>query len=101
MKTFLNILTLTSLAMFTQAQQAFVNKGNLQIHTAANISAFGSFTNANTGALVNNGTFAVKGNVTNDQASMSAGTGTLHLNGTSAQTINGTQVFKTFDLNTD
>ena len=43
----------------------------------------------------------VKGNITNDQAALVAGTGTLYLNGTSPQTINGTQTFKTFNLVTN
>ncbi len=83
------------------AQQAFTNSGNLQIHTGASVSGAGNFTNTSSGTLVNNGSFYVKGNISNDQASMSAGTGILYLNGSSAQAINGTQVFKTFDLTTN
>jgi hypothetical protein len=92
------------LLLFTvlaSAQSAIQNNGNLYINTGANVAAFGNFTNTNTAGLVNNGTFYIKGNVSNSQASMSAGTGTTHLNGTTAQSINGTQTFKTYNLNTN
>lgn len=87
--------------VFTNAQQAFNNSGNLQIHPGTSIYGFGNFTNTSTAALVNNGSFYVRGNITNDQASMSAGSGTLYLNGSSAQSVNGSQVFKTNNLQTD
>src|SRR5689334_25416453 len=83
------------------AQQAMNNRGNLQIHAGATLAGFGNFTNTSTGALVNNGTLYVKGTLTNDQASMSAGSGTLHLNGNSAQAVSGSQSFKTNNLNTN
>lgn len=83
------------------AQNAVQNNGNLQIHSGASVTGFGNFTNTSSGVLVNNGSFYVKGNISNDQSSMSAGTGTLHLNGSSAQAINGAQVFKTYHLVTN
>ena len=83
------------------AQQAFTNNGNLQIHTGASVNSIGNFTNNASGSFVNNGNFYVAANVTNDQPSLAAGTGTLYLNGSTAQAINGTQVFKTFDLITN
>ena len=83
------------------AQQAFTNNGNLQIHTGASVNSIGNFTNNASGSFVNNGNFYVAANVTNDQPSLAAGTGTLYLNGSTAQAINGTQVFKTFDLTTN
>ncbi len=61
----------------------------------------GSFTNASGAAFTNNGNFYVKQDIANDQAAMAAGTGILYLNGTSTQTISGTQTFKTFDLVTN
>jgi len=86
---------------YTNAQQAFTNSGNLQIHSGASISGFGNFTNTSSGALVNNGDFYLKIDITNDQSLMAVGTGTLYLNGTGAQAINGTQTFKTYNLNTN
>ena len=85
----------------TNAQEAFQNNGNLQVHTGASVSAFGNFTNTSASGLTNNGSLYVRGNVTNGQSGMAVGTGTLYLNGTSAQTVGGTQVFKTYNLNTN
>lgn len=61
----------------------------------------GSFTNSNTGSFTNNTVLNVKQHVSNSQAAMGAGTGTLYLNGAAGQNINGSQVFKTFHLVTD
>ena len=84
-----------------KAQQAFTNNGNLQIHPGAMVTGFGNFTNNSSAALINNGSFYVKGNITNDQASMAVGTGTLYLNGGSAQSLGGSQPFKTYNLESD
>ena len=80
------------------AQDAFTNNGNLQIHSGASLAGFGTFTNTSTGALVNNGSLYLKANISNSQASMSAGAGTLYLNGSSAQALSGSATFKTYDL---
>jgi hypothetical protein len=97
---FLQSILLIS-CIYTNAQQAFKNNGNLQIHAGASVTGFGDFTNASSGALVNNGSLYIKQTLTNDQPSMIAGMGALHLNGTSTQSINGAQAFKTFDLITN
>jgi hypothetical protein len=83
------------------AQATIQNNGNLYINTGANVTAFAGFTNSNTASLTNNGTFRIRGNVTNNQASMSAGTGTTHVDGSSAQTVDGTQTFRTYNLITN
>ncbi len=83
------------------AQQAFTNSGNLQIYTGASICGSGNFTNTSAAVLVNNGNIYIKGNLSNNQASMAAGTGTLYLNGSSAQAVNGSQTFKTNNLETN
>ena len=93
------ILLLTSAVAFSQA--GIANNGNLQIHTGANMTAFVNFTNANTAGLVNNGTFRIRGNVTNNQASMTPGTGVTIFDGTSAQTVAGTQPFSVYNLTTN
>ena len=99
-KVFLQI-TFLFFVFFANAQQAFNNSGNLQIHPGTSLTGFGNFTNASSGVLVNNGSFYIKGNLTNNQASMAAGTGTLYLNGSSAQAVNGSRTFKTNNLETN
>ena len=101
MKRIIVHITLLIVCVYTNAQQTFYNNGNLQIHTGASVTGFGDFTNASAGTFVNNGTFYVKGTLSNSQSSMSAGTGTLHLNGSSAQSVAGSQIFKTYNMVTD
>ncbi len=84
--------------MFSNAQQSFTNSGNLQIHTGASVSGFGSFTNTSSAVLINKGSLYIKGNISNSEASMTNGTGTLYLNGSSAQSVNGTEAFHTFNF---
>ena len=101
MKKNFTLIILLLFCAYLNAQLAFTNSGNLQIHAGASVTGFGNFTNTATGGLINNGNFYLKGNITNDQSSMSAGTGAAVLNGTSAQTINGSQPFKTYNLTTN
>lgn len=93
------ILLLTSSVAFSQA--GITNNGSMQIHTSANMTAFVNFTNASTGGFVNNGTFTLRGNVTNNRASMSPGTGVTILDGTSAQAVGGTEPFRVYNLTTN
>src|SRR5689334_7638266 len=86
---------------FANAQQTITNFGNLQVHSGATLSSFGNFVNNSTGAFINNGDIYLRANITNDQASMSAGAGTLYLNGSSAQALSGAQTFSTFSLVTN
>jgi len=84
------------------AQADLHNTGILYLGSSADtIYINGNFTNISTAALSNNGIVQIKQNLTNDQASMPAGTGSLYLNGTAAQTVSGTQVFKTYNLITN
>ena len=92
-------LLLTTAA--ANAQQAMVNSGNLQIYAGASLCSNGAFTNSNSGALVNNGNLYIKGDVSNDQATMTAGSGVLYLNGSAAQAVNGAQSLKTYQLVTN
>ena len=87
---------------FANAQVNLQNSGIL-LSTGNNDTLYinGSFTNTSTGALTNNGRLYIKQNLVNDQSFMSTGTGTLNLNGSSAQSISGTQVFKTYNLVTN
>ncbi|MBL7744828.1 MAG: hypothetical protein JNN00_15250, partial [Chitinophagaceae bacterium] len=83
------------------AQGDIKNNGNLQVHSGGSFSGFGNFTNAVSGVLTNNGSLYLKQNITNDQSAMTVGTGTLYLNGSAAQSVNGSQPFKTYHLNSD
>ena len=88
-------------AACANGQDVLHNSGNLQIHSGASLCSHAGFTNSSTGSLVNNGNLYVKGNVTNDQSSMGAGTGVLYLNGSAVQSLNGTQSFKTYQVVTN
>ncbi len=85
-----------------QAQVSVQNTGTLYISGAPDImSVNGSFTNTAGAALTNKGNLYIMQNLVNDQAAMASGTGTLYLNGSTAQTVSGTQIFKTFNLVTN
>ncbi|MBK7124179.1 MAG: hypothetical protein IPH68_16205 [Chitinophagaceae bacterium] len=87
---------------FAKAQVDLKNTGILYLGSSADtIYINGNLINSSTAALSNNGILQVKQNLVNDQASMPAGTGSLYLNGTVAQTVSGSQVFKTYDLITN
>lgn len=82
-------------------QQSVQNNGNLQIHSGGAISCFGTLNNTATGILVNNGNLTIKGDLVNNESSMSAGSGTLYLNGSTAQLVTGAEIMKTNNLVTD
>lgn len=91
------ILPFTSIA-----QVSVQNNGTLYISTSGDtFHITGSFNNASGAALTNNGMLYISHDLSNDQSSMAAGTGTLFLNGTGLQTVSGTQIFKTYNLVTD
>ncbi len=84
------------------AQVELHNSGILFLaNNADTLFINGNFTNTSTAALSNNGIIQIKQNLVNDQVSMPAGTGTLYLNGMAAQTVSGSQVFKTYGLVTN
>ncbi|HWI90318.1 MAG TPA: hypothetical protein VNT20_03540 [Flavisolibacter sp.] len=84
------------------AQSQVINQGILYIKAGSDVFYSASdFTNTSLASFTNNGSFYVKGNLSNSQSSMSAGSGTLFLNGSSAQTVNGSQPFLTYNLNTN
>lgn len=84
------------------AQIDLHNTGILHVSSSGDILFVnGNFTNINTATLTNNGNLYVKQDITNNQASMSVGTGSLYLNGTSGQSVNGTQGFKTYNFVSD
>lgn len=84
------------------AQVNIQNTGILYVASATDtFFVAASFTNASGASFTNNGALYVKADISNAQASMAAGTGTLYLNGSSAQSVNGTQTFKTYNLVTN
>lgn len=91
------ILGTTSLSVTAQVQ----NNGNLQIHAGGELAVFSTLTNTATGVLLNNGSLFARNNIVNAQPSMAAGTGTLFLNGTTAQALSGAEPFHTFHLSSD
>jgi hypothetical protein len=100
--TFLVFVLLFVINCCLMAQINVQNNGIAYISNSSDILFInGSLTNASGAALTNNGNLYVKQNITNNQASMATGTGTLNLNGTGTQTIGGTQTFKTFNLVTN
>ncbi len=102
MKNWLFVLGFSLLFKTGIAQTGLTNSGILYIKTSSDILHItGTFTNNSGAALTNNGSLYVKGNLTNNQSSMAIGTGILILNGTSTQAINGTQQFKTYNLQTN
>lgn len=84
------------------AQTDLQNNGTLYISGASDVLFIsGGFTNASGAAFTNNGSLHVKQDLVNGQSAMAVGTGTLYLNGTVAQALNGAQPFKTFNLVTN
>lgn len=97
---FILTILLTNLVA-VHSQTGFRNEGNLQIHSGASLFVSMPATNSSSASLVNNGDLYIAGNLVNDQASMTAGTGTLYLDGSSSQSLSGSQPFKTYNLFTD
>jgi len=95
---------LIGLLFFTLAancQVAITNTGVLYIKTNTDVFyTAGDFTNTSSASLTINGSLYLKGNVSSN-ASINIGTGTVFLNGTSLQTISGTQPFKVYNLNSN
>jgi hypothetical protein len=104
MKTKITILFTGSL-LFNLCVYSQINLQNTGIlfisSTTDTVYINGDLTNTSAAALSNSGKLYLKQNLINDQASMATGTGTLFLNGSIAQTVSGTNVFKTFNLVTN
>ncbi|MBL7701638.1 MAG: hypothetical protein JNM14_05280 [Ferruginibacter sp.] len=95
-------LVLLLLSNSLSAQLDVKNTGIVYISSATDsLYIPGAFTNAAGSAFTNNGVLQVKKDIVNDQASMSAGTGKLILDGTTIQTVGGSQTFNTFNLVTN
>jgi hypothetical protein len=99
--TFLLFVLLFIINCCLMAQVTVQNNGILAVPVSGIFYINGSLINASGAALTNNGSFYVKQDITNNQAAMAAGSGTLYLNGSTTQTISGTQTFKTYNLVTN
>ncbi len=98
---FLLIFSLLTLVT-SQSQTDLQNNGILFIADRSDILYIsGTFTNAKTGILTNNGSLFVRQNFINSQPDMILGSGTLYLKGSSMQIIGGTEPFRVFNLVTD
>lgn len=92
----------TTLNLLADAQVNVSNQGTLYVTSSTDtLYINGDFSNTSAAALTNNGRFYVRQNLTNDQSSMAVGTGTLYLNGSSLQSVYGSQNFKTNNLGTN
>lgn len=105
MKSILPIFVMAFLLLFTKQVPAQINATNTGIIYITNatdtFSVIGAFTNASGSALTNNGVIQLSNNLINHQSTMTVGTGTLLLNGSSVQVIGGTQKFRTYNLVTN
>lgn len=84
---FLASLGLLGLTTAASAQTLTNNGAQLTVSSGATLYVSGGFENRSGSTLLNNGTVQVTGNVSNAGTVDAAGTGTLLLNGTSAQTV--------------
>ncbi len=101
MKNIYKLLLFSLMSVPCVAQDSIQNNGLFQIHSGGAVSGFGHFVNMSGSQFINGGAFTLKRNLVNDETAMAAGTGVLILNGSMQQSIYGSQLFKTFDLNTD
>jgi hypothetical protein len=104
MKVFFSILLFCCLLICKQGytQVDLYNTGTLYSSNSSDILYInGNFTNTSSATLTNSGSLYVRLDLSNSQASMAVGTGTLYLNGTTSQSVSGTQTFKTYHLNTN
>src|SRR5882762_417034 len=99
--TILFLFLLLIINVCLMAQVTVQNNGIAGVSASGIFYINGSLINASGAALTNNGDLYVKQNITNNQSAMAAGTGTLYLNGTSTQTISGSQTFKNYNLITN
>lgn len=99
MKKIICFLIFCSTVLLVSAQVDVTNNGVLYITgNTDTVSVIGSFTNATSASLTNNGRFYAKQNYTNNQASTPVGSGELTLNGTGAQYISTTSASAFYKL---
>lgn len=94
---YLLLTLLTALSGICASAQLY-NAGTYYVSSGTTISTMGDFTNTAGANYRNDGTVYISGNVTNDQPALPAGTGTTIFNGSTAQTIGGSQAFRSLNI---
>lgn len=74
------------------AQDIYIDK-DATIKGSGSLYVSGTFTVTSVATYTNDGSIEIKGNITNDKASMPQGTGSTLLSGTAAQTLAGSESF--------
>ena len=82
---------LTFLALNGSAQLVLQNSGSIRVSSGTHVIVNGNLENQAGGDFINNGTLTLNGNFTNNQVMAEPGSGTLKFEGTSAQTLDGTE----------
>lgn len=93
------LVGLLFLATGLQAQVLTNNGQILQVKSGGIMQINGAFTNKTGSTFANDGTVNATGNIQNDQTMTSYYTGTLNVNGTSAQTISGSKALYVKNVN--
>ncbi len=82
---------LVCLALNSSAQLVLRNSGSIRVSSGTHVIVNGNLENQAGGDFINNGILTLNGNFTNNQAMTEPGSGTLKFEGTSAQTLDGTE----------
>jgi hypothetical protein len=98
----LPLMTLAVIALSgASATAQLYNSGTFYVGTGGVLFVNAAYTNTSGADYQNNGTVYITGNVSNSQASMPAGSGRTYFNGSSAQTLTGSQPFRGLNINID
>jgi hypothetical protein len=95
------LLLLVTVSLCSGASAQFYNNGTFYVGSSGVLFVNGSFTNTAASDYQNNGTVYISGNISNNQGSMPAGTGSTYFNGATAQTLSGSQPFRNRNVNID
>ena len=91
-------LFLVAASVCTGSHAQFYNNGVFYVGSSSILDVNGNFTNTATAGYQNNGNVYISGNIQNNQPSMPAGSGTTYFDGTTAQTLSGTQPFRSLNV---
>jgi hypothetical protein len=98
----LPLMTLAVIALSgASATAQLYNSGTLFVGSGGVLFVHAAYTNTSGADYQNNGTVYITGNVSNSEASMPAGSGRTYFNGSSAQTLSGSQPFRGLNINID
>ena len=100
MKKLFTILSILIIPVAAQAQGIYQNGAVLYIHTGSLVQINGEARIESGSTIINNGTLALNGNLVNN-ATTEVGAGTLHLNGTTVQTLSGTGLLSANNVTID